>query len=387
MSESEDTALTPAEIENIVKAIGSMKVKPKADTPQDFIQWMSALVKNPEVKTETTSADAVKVDSHTTPNVQYPRISIFSGDSKTDASYDVWRYEVECLLSESYKPETIHHAIRRSLKGEASRVVMHLGPGASVTSILKKLDSIYGIVVEREDILAEFYSARQRDDENCAKWSCRLEDIISKAQQKGLIGHHESEEMLRTMLFKGLRPSIKDICGHLYDKCHTFDELRAAVRKVELEHQPDTKDKKLATVKSATLTDLSAKRFESLEAQIQQMTTEIRGLKTQQYSYNPQMPPQNKQFKPHYKGKNQRRGFKGARGSYQMPQTEVDDSGAPDSRYQSREEPECYTCGQKGHIAIGCRVRMDHSKAHLNYRKPASGGEGLAGRQKAPSQN
>ena len=59
---------------------------------------------------------------------------MFCGDSKSDATYDVWRYEVECLLNESYKPETISHAIRRSLKGEASRVVMHLGPGASIIS-------------------------------------------------------------------------------------------------------------------------------------------------------------------------------------------------------------------------------------------------------------
>ena len=71
------------------------------------------------------------------------------------------------------------------------------------------------------------------------------------------MGHGESEEMLRTMFFKGLRPTLKDICRHLYDKFRTFDDLRSAVRKVELEHQRPSKEKRLATAKSATPTDSS----------------------------------------------------------------------------------------------------------------------------------
>ena len=66
---------------------------------------------------------------------------------------------------------------------------MQLGPGASIQAIIEKLDSIYGSVHvdEREDILAEFYTTHQKVDEECARWSCRLEDIISKAQQKRLV--------------------------------------------------------------------------------------------------------------------------------------------------------------------------------------------------------
>ena len=113
-------------------------------------------------------------------HVQYIKIYCFSEDSKSDDTYGVWRYEVE-FLRIVQKPEKISHAIRRYLKGDASRVAMHLGSGASTISILKTLDSIYGIVAEREDILAEFYNTRQREDDECARWSCRLEDIISKA--------------------------------------------------------------------------------------------------------------------------------------------------------------------------------------------------------------
>ena len=379
MSDTEENALTQDEIKNIVDALKSMKVKPKADTPQEFLKWMTK-GKSTEVKTEHHDVDT-KTESRSVSNISFPKIPFFSGSSQTDTTYDVWRYEVECLLSESYKSEVIHHAIRRSLRGEASRVIMHLGPGASIKAIIEKLDSIYGSVDEREDILAEFYSAHQKEDEECARWSCRLEDIISKAQQKGLVGHGESEEMLRTMFFKGLRPTLKDICGHFYDKCRTFDDLRSAVRKVELEHQPPSKEKKLATAKSATPTDSSVKRFDSLEAQIQQLTSEVKDMKYQ-YSYNPQIPQQYRSRRKTFQRGRRQGGYRGFSQAVRMPQSDIE-PGA--SRYQRPdEEPACYKCGQKGHIAIGCRVRTDHRKAHLNYRKPTSGDKGLAEGQEVP---
>lgn len=118
-------------------------------------------------------------------------------------------------------------------------------------------------MAEKEDILSEFYSARQREDEECARWSCRLEDILNKAIQKNLIVRSQFEEMLKTMFFKGLGPSLKDICGHLYDKCGSFDELRTSVRKLEIEHHPHTTEKKSATAKAATVKDQSADIFDS----------------------------------------------------------------------------------------------------------------------------
>jgi hypothetical protein len=54
-------------------------------------------------------------------------------------------YEVCSLISNKlYEPDSIDYAVRGSLKGEAGRVVMHLGPTASIPEILYKLDSIYG---------------------------------------------------------------------------------------------------------------------------------------------------------------------------------------------------------------------------------------------------
>ena len=37
-------------------------------------------------------------------------------------------------------------------------------------------------------------------------------------------------------------------------------------------------------------------------------------------------------------------------------------------------EPICYRCHQPGHVRSGCRVRMDHSRQHLNGKWPMSMG-------------
>lgn len=189
-------------------------MKPKADSAEDFLSWMSSVVLEKKVKKEVVDTDNASASSQpekSVPPSQLPKIPFFSGDSKSDATYEVWRYEVECLYQESYSPDVIQQAIRRSLKGEASRVVMHLEPVAPITSIVQKLDNMYGTVAEKEDILSEFYSARQREDEKCARWSCRLEDILNKAIQKNLIDLSQFEKMLKTMFYKGLKPSLKDI--------------------------------------------------------------------------------------------------------------------------------------------------------------------------------
>lgn len=388
MSETEEATLTPDEVNNIVAALESLKMKPKADSPEDFINWMKTAAKLSEKSSADVAVRQVETSSVASPSPQFIKISFFSGDSKSDASYDVWRYEVECLLNESYKPETISHAIRRSLKGEASRVVMHLGAGASTRSILDKLDSIYGTVAEREDILAEFYSARQREDEECARWSCRLEDIISKAQQKGLVQTRECDEMLRTMFFKGLRPSLKDICGHLYDKSSTFDSLRAAVRKVEMEHQPPMK--KSAITKSATPKEEPDDRFQSLEAKINQLTTEIRGMKDRQHSYNYRPMPQATQ--PYQRGR-QNQGYRGgyrqySRGYRQYPSSQqpkdTEDVATEVRNSRVRDPPTCYKCGQVGHVAIGCRVLVNHRRQGLNFNRSTPGDEGLTRGQRVP---
>lgn len=136
-----------------------------------------------------------------------------------------------CLRKEGYSKETILNAIIRLLKGEPATVMMRLGPVDNIDEILQKFDSIYGTVLGTENILAEFYSGKQKDTEECATWSIRLEDLKNRAITKGKVSAIEAKEMLRTMFYKGLRQDLRDISGHLFYTVLDFDQLRIAVCK------------------------------------------------------------------------------------------------------------------------------------------------------------
>lgn len=199
MSDTEESMSTE-EIAKVVSALNKLKVKPKADSAEDFLSWMSYVVLEKKVKKEVVDTDNASANLyHLVSSLKF----YFSRETLRAMPHMKFGYEVECLYQESYRPYVIQQAIRCSLKGEASRVVMHLGPVAPIISIVQKLDNMYGTVAEKEDILSEFYSARQREDEKCARLGCRLEDILNKAIQKNLIDLSQFEEMLKTMFYKG----------------------------------------------------------------------------------------------------------------------------------------------------------------------------------------
>ena len=104
-----------------------------------------------------------------------------------------------------------------------------LGQRKTISNLLQKFDSIYGTVDVRESVLAQFYSARQQQDETVSDWSCRLEDLLAKAVELGRVHPLEADEMLRCMFWTGLKKELKDVSGHKFDRISTFDELRVAI--------------------------------------------------------------------------------------------------------------------------------------------------------------
>ncbi|XP_062601250.1 uncharacterized protein LOC134262945 [Saccostrea cucullata] len=158
--------MSAEETEQLMKMITAMGVKPKCDTPQDLLKWMSDMVGKEEHVPESFSVKKEPFTPTSKQTMEYPvtfkqplRISTFSGGGKGETSYELWRYKVTCLLKEGHSKESILMAIRRLLKGESANVLMRLGTIIKVDDIIVKFDSIYGSVLETENILAEFYSA------------------------------------------------------------------------------------------------------------------------------------------------------------------------------------------------------------------------------------
>ena len=381
--------LSEDEIAKLVKTLSAMKLKPKADTPAEFLQWMSSMVM---IGQETGAIPKTPLKTEpTTPlfqsTMEYPstwkpplRISAFSGDGKGDTTYELWKYEVTCLMKEGHSREALMMAVRRSLKGEAATVLMRLGPDILVQDVIAKFDSIYGNVLETEDILAEFYSAKQKDTEDCAAWSMRLEDLINKAITKGKVSPASANEMLRTMFYKGLRQDLRDISGHLFHTISDFDRLRVAIRRLETEHKPAARPKQV-TVKSASADD----RFDKIQAQLNQLSEQVLMLNQPTMRNNTQ-PSQEYQSRPAYqRGKkySKGRGWNRPNNSMSAYPENTDDM-PQQQRSPDKKVTVCYKCGQEGHIAIGCRVRTDHRRS-LNYSRPNPGAKDLARRKDGPS--
>ena len=236
--------LSYEEAVKLVEAFNKLKVKPKADTPEDLELWLKEYGKGDtakadpkvDVKKEPSPDDKTKTTISST--VHQPRISIFFGDTgKGEVSYAQWVYEVKCLMLEKvHKQEVIKQAIRNSLRGEAANLLRRLGYGATIPDILDKFESVYGETDSKEHLLSKFYSSKQEEHETVTKWSCRLEDILATAVERKLVQADQVDEMLRNMFYQGLKPTLKDICAYKFEQIKDFDKLRVAIRKIEQDH-------------------------------------------------------------------------------------------------------------------------------------------------------
>lgn len=304
-----------------------------------------------------------------------PKISLFSGsNSKNETTYDLWRYEVRSLMSNKlYEPDSIDYAVRRSLKGEAGRVAMHLGPKASLPEILNKLDSIYGDVEKKVDLLGDFFNARQREDENVTSWSCRLEDMIGKAVTRGLIHKEEVNEMLHSVLFRGLRTSLKALSGHKFDAIQDFNTLRIALRQIEKDHELRQSFSKTHTAKAAVAVAEASGHTSDME----EVNGLIQQLSTRMDRWDTERDRDNRQNTNSYT--QNRNSYTQNTNSYRKkPNTDTYKPRWQDKPRQQTtsettntyiRETRCYRCGQLGHIKIRCRAILHDTKKPLNGKK------------------
>ncbi|VDI11389.1 Hypothetical predicted protein [Mytilus galloprovincialis] len=268
---------------------------------------------------------------------------------------------------------------------------MHQGMEKPIDQIMEVLDSVYGTIDNKEQLLAEFYSARQREDEDVTTWSNRLQDILGKGLGTGIVSHQEMNSMLHAMLWTGLRQELKDISGYKYDTIKDFNQLRVALRQLEKDHQP--KKTKPNTAKAATTTiKENTHDYEELKGMVQQLTHQFTELRRQQQQ-QPQEQLQQQPQQQYYRGNN----FRGNRGNnrgrgrggqwynnQQEQQQHNYQQGQQQQNYQQGQQQQnyqqggnyqqnpilCRRCVQEGHIQIGCRVRLDHTRQDLNSKKP-----------------
>jgi len=96
---------TDEEAKCLLDSFKWLNVKPKGDTPEELVEWMKCFTQGyggTELKVDTSD---INHGPRVSPAVaiQQPRISIFTGElplGKSDTAYDMWLYEVRCLMME-----------------------------------------------------------------------------------------------------------------------------------------------------------------------------------------------------------------------------------------------------------------------------------------------
>ena len=265
---------------------------------------------------------------------EQPKLSVYSGITGRDTSFGRWKHEVTCLMAE-HTESVVLGAIRRSLRSPAADILMHVDQHAPVSTIMRKLEAIYGMVCTGQTILQKFYSDSQSTSERVAEWACRLEDLAYKAVEKGMMTREAAPNILKTQFWSGLRDArLKDALRH---RRHTLDvdELIVEARELEEEYSSEVMTSQKATAqqqqKQPTEMELLMQLIKKMDARMDKMESMIASSSSTQKDS-----PAQQNRKPAKCTKCQQDGH---------------------LYYACRKDSDvtCHKCGKVGHIARGCR--------------------------------
>ena len=70
-------------------------------------------------------------------------------------------HDVQCLVNQGCPIGMVLTAIKRSIKGQAQEIVLHMGENATVSDILTRFEMMFGDVDPPNVLLAQSYSLEQ----------------------------------------------------------------------------------------------------------------------------------------------------------------------------------------------------------------------------------
>ena len=220
-------------------------------------------------------------------SMRVPQLPPFSGENqKGDVSFEVWKYELHCLIRDAFYPEAlILQSIRKSLKGKARDILLTLAQTAKPPDILSKFEGIYGIVSSKEVLLQQFYLETQKPDESVADYSIRIENLLRRATDKKQIEESSRHEMLCSKLWNGLRdPLLKNSSRYKYETETDFNKLRKEIRCIEqdlLTSRHTTEEAK--QLQQTTSNNNTEKKLDGILQQMKKMRERMDGLEKKFY--------------------------------------------------------------------------------------------------------
>lgn len=335
------------------------KLKPtKAHTtPSSSLEFPTLTTSSTKIKTEdasdytsltgtlpstTASASPIRL----TGSYHFPKLSNFYGEeNKGDVTYEAFKFEVQSLLSEKVFTEAqVLLGMRRALRGTASDIVRRLGTGVTVAEILKKLDSTYGNIESQETVMKKFYSCTQETD-SINTYAAKLEELYSQAIDLGAINRRE--ELLKQVLYQGLRIDLKHIAQYKFATIPDYDAFKIELRKMEAEMKTDVKTKTCHTAQKMDKEENT--EMKELRSMLQQLNEKFDNLQKEKDMKEEQRTTYGFGSRPYRRGYFNRGNFTGrGRGRY-IPTRPL-----ASTTFQGT----CYRCNQRGHLARNCRTDL-----------------------------
>ena len=230
---------TPQDAKNALKKNGEELAGNKLEITE--VPRSALYLKTTDPNTSTNVSPNTPSPTNTPVVLQnHGRLSLFSGDPKTkggEVPFESWRYEVECMQNDRHiAADTLGLIVRRSLRGEAGQIVLHMGADAPVEAIISKLEGLYGTVESGAVLLQQLYDSKQNHDETISAYCARLQLAINRAEKRGGISPSSRDQTLKVVFWKGLSDQkVKQAIQHKFETVTNFDELIRAARAAEQE--------------------------------------------------------------------------------------------------------------------------------------------------------
>lgn len=331
----------------ILDVFHKLSVKPeKMETPEDlitFVEYVKSFKSGPSTKVVTD-------ESSSKGSYQFPRISTFYGeDNKGDVSWETFYFEICSLLADKYfTDDQILLGIRRAVKGNASDVVRRLGIGVTVKEVLTKLESTFGNIETKESILRKFYSTKQ-SNESILSFSSKLEEIFTQAVSLKALKKTD-DEILKQVLYQGLRPDIKHLAAYKCDTIDDYDLFKIELRKIEAELKSESESTTKRCNVAANLEKKETSEMSEVKDLLKKLNDRIDNIEKEkkqdqhQYNYN--------RFPRGYRGSWRGSNYRGYRGRGRNDVRPARPIGT------NTFQPTCYNCNEKGHLSRNCPLNQ-----------------------------
>ena len=165
-------------------------------------------------------------------------ISSFSGEvpvPRSESSFEDFKLEVDSVKI-IYAEHVVKQGLRRALKGQAKKKMLHMRADATVDEIMTELEDNFGNVASTDTLLSRFLSAEQETGESVTQWGLRLEKMLLQVTRKTKIDDEERRSMLKKRFWRGLKSEeLRNATRVHFENNVPYEELRNKVREEEFE--------------------------------------------------------------------------------------------------------------------------------------------------------